>query len=123
MYQHRLMAENFIIKDDERFNVVRHLDGDPVYNDLANLEWGTQKENWQDSYEMGNAHFLTAEEREIGLEKCRRATRAINIATGEIREYRSLNDAVRDTGVQQANAHKVVSGKRPQTCGWKFEYI
>lgn len=38
--------------------VVRHLDGDPGNNNLDNLKWGTQQENWEDRKRHGriNAH-------------------------------------------------------------------
>lgn len=123
LYAHRLMAEAFLPKDNEDYNVVRHLNDIPNDNDLDNLAWGTQRENWEDSARNGSAHLVTPEEREIWLERQRRPTRATNINTGEVREYRCLNDAVKDIGVQQSNAHKVVFGKRTHTCGWKFEYI
>lgn len=123
VYQHRLIAEAFVAKTNDIFNIVRHLDSCPTCNDISNLEWGTQRENWQDSYELGTVHFVTPEEREMGLEKVRKPTRAINLKTGEVREYHSLLEAVKDLGVQQANAYKVIAGERPHTCGWRFEYM
>jgi hypothetical protein len=122
-YQHRLMAENFIPKGDPSYNVVRHLDGDPAYNDPHNLAWGTQKENWEDSVQHGTAYTPTDEDREIGSKKTRKPTRAINVYTGETLEFQSLNDACRYLGVQQANACKTIAGDRNQTCGWRFEYL
>ena len=110
-------------KDNDEYDIVRHLNDIPNDNDLDNLALGTQKDNWQDSFRNGNAHFVTPEEREKWLSQLRRPTRATNLKTGEVREYGSLVDAARDIGVQQSNAQKVVSGKRPHTCGWKFEYI
>lgn len=122
-YQHRLIAEAFIAKDKETDNVVRHLNDIPDDNDPYNLAWGTQRENREDAERNGTAYYITDEDREKGFELIRKPTRAINLKTGEVREYISLNEAVRDLGVQQSNAQKVVSGKRSHTCGWKFEYI
>lgn len=84
---------------------------------------GTQRENREDAERNGTAYYITDEDREKGFKLIRKPTRAINLKTGEVREYISLNEAVRDLGVQQSNAQKVVSGRRPHTCGWKFEYI
>lgn len=122
-YLHRLLAEAFIRNDDPRRNVVRHLNGDVNNNCLENLSWGTQKENIHDTIEQGNAYYLSIEDREKSYAMSRKPTRATNMQTGEVRDYISLNDAVRDLGVQQANAQKVATGQRPHTCGWKFEYI
>lgn len=122
LYLHRLMAESFIPEEENTY-LVRHLDDTPDNNVLENLAWGTKTDNVQDMIRNGHAHFVTPEEREIGLSKVRKPTRATNLKTGEAREYISLNEAVRDLGVQQSNAQKVASGRRPHTCGWKFEYI
>lgn len=123
VYKHRLMAENFIRNEDPKRNIVRHLNDDPDDNYLENLSWGTQKDNVGDTIRNGHAYFLTEEDREKSYAMSRKRTRATNIDTGEVREYSSLNDAVRDLGVQQANASKVVTGKRAHTCRWTFEYI
>lgn len=45
-----LMAYNRL---PEKWEVCRHLDGNPQNNDLKNLKWGTQKENMQDMVRHG----------------------------------------------------------------------
>lgn len=122
-YQHRLLAQEFIERFDRTQNVVRHLNDDVTDNDLSNLCWGTQKDNIHDAIQNKTAYYLTAADREKSYAKSRKATKATNLKTGEARIYISLNDAVRDLGVQQANAQKVAVGERTHTCGWKFEYI
>lgn len=122
-YQHRLMAEAFIPKDDESDDIVRHLNDIPDDNDPSNLSWGTRLDNWEDSVRNGSAYCITNEDRAKGMEVVRKPTRATNLQSGEVRDYISLSEAVRDLGVQQANAQKVATGQRPHTCGWKFEYI
>ena len=123
LYQHRIMAELFVPKNNINDDVVRNLDGFPNYNSLENLAWGTQKENRKDSVRHGTAYTPTDEDREIGLKKTRKPTRAINVYTGETLEFQSLNDACRYLGVQQSNACKTIVGDRDQTCGWRFEYL
>lgn len=122
-YLHRLLAEEFIEKDDESQTIVRHLNDDVTDNDLSNLCWGTQKDNIHDAIRNKTSYYFTDEDREKSYALSRKPTRATNIKTGEIRNYISLNDAVRDLGVHQSNAQKVVTGQRPHTCGWRFEYI
>lgn len=122
-YLHRLLASEFIEKEHNSQNVVRHLNDDPQDNDLSNLCWGTQYDNIHDAINNNTAYMLTDEDREKSHSLSRKPTRAINLKTGDVRTYRSLNDAVRDLGVQQANACKTITGERAHTCGWRFEYI
>ena len=44
---HRLLAMAYI-PNPNNLPIVRHLDGNPLNNNLNNLVWGTQKENMQD---------------------------------------------------------------------------
>lgn len=122
LYAHRLVAQSFIPNPNDD-PIVRHLDDVSTNNDIYNLAWGTQLDNMHDAIRNDRAYYLTDKDREKGFALIRKPTKATNLKTGEVREYRSLNDAARDLGVQQASAQKVVTGKRPHTCGWTFEYI
>ncbi len=42
---HRLLAIHFIKKTSEDFNIVNHIDGNILNNNLDNLEWTTLREN------------------------------------------------------------------------------
>ena len=44
---HRLLAEAFIPKEDEKYDIVNHKDGNKSNNKIENLEWCTQKQNVQ----------------------------------------------------------------------------
>ena len=44
---HRIVAETFILKPNEEQNVVNHIDGNKLNNNVNNLEWCTQKQNIQ----------------------------------------------------------------------------
>ncbi len=118
-YLHRLMAKAFIPNPDND-PVVRHLTDDPDYNVIDNLAWGTQKDNMRDCIENGNFYYPSDEDRRKGNADRLVKTFTIDVKTGETREYESLNEAVRATGVQQSNAWKVMNGKRKQTCGYIF---
>lgn len=119
-YVHRLVAMTHI-PNPEGKPMVCHKDDDPSNNCVDNLYWGDGKDNAADCRRNGHFHAVTPEEREIGLQKMRKRTWAEK--DGVRKEYDSLNDAVRDTGVQQGNACKVIHGEREHTCGYKFGYI
>lgn len=40
--------------------------------------------------------------------------------TGELEEHRTINEACRKLGVQNANVYKVLNGERKTTLGYKF---
>lgn len=121
VYQHRIMAEAFIPNPDG-YPIVRHLNDIPDDNDLCNLAWGTQRDNWDDSVENGTAHPPTDEDREIGFQKVRRPIIGKNLQTGEVRKFIGQNEAGRILGIQQANIFKVLNGERRHTGGWTFKY-
>lgn len=121
-YLHRLMAEAFIWNPDN-LPVVRHLNDDPMDNDLDNLAWGTQQDNWYDSLRNGTARMLTDEDREKGFEKVRIPVKAVNLRTGDEMIFRGQSEAARELGLQQANVWKVLNGQRPATGGYYFEYL
>ena len=121
VYLHRLMADAFIYNPDE-LPVVRHLNDDPIDNDLDNLAWGTQRDNWYDSVRNGTAHPPTDEDREIGFQKMRIPVLAVNLETGEETEFPSQTDAGRELGIEQANIWKVLNGERRSAGGYYFEY-
>lgn len=122
VYLHRLMAEAFI-PNPHNYPIVRHLDDDRENNELENLAWGTQRDNWYDSVRNGTAHPPTDEDREIGFKKVRKPIVAVNLSTGERLRFPGQSEAARRLGLQQANVWKVLNGQRPQTEGWYFEYI
>lgn len=121
-YIHQLMARAFI-PNPNRMPVVRHLDDNPKNNYLDNFAWGTQKDNYEDCRRNGHVHYVTPEEREIGLEKMRIPVLATDLKTGRQTRYASQTEAARDLGLQQANVWKVLNGHRKHTCGYHFEYL
>ena len=44
LYIHRLLALTFI-KNEHGYRIINHIDGNPLNNDLSNLEWCEQKHN------------------------------------------------------------------------------
>ncbi|AHK11501.1 homing endonuclease HNH [Shewanella sp. phage 1/40] len=51
-FVHRLVAENFLAKENGRF-IVNHKDGNKYNNHINNLEWCTVAENVQHAYDTG----------------------------------------------------------------------
>lgn len=121
-YIHRLVAIAFI-RNPEGHPIVRHLDDDRENNNADNLAWGTQKDNHEDAVRNGTYRPFTDEARKKSNEKCRRPVIATHLESGEVYEFRSINDAVRALKVQQANVCKVLAGSRPHTRGFYFEYV
>ena len=56
-YIHRLVAMAYI-PNPNNYPIVRHLNDNPLDNRLANLAWGTQKDNVKDSIKNNSFHFL-----------------------------------------------------------------
>lgn len=121
-YIHRLMAKAFI-PNPNRHPIVRHLNDYPDDNYLENLAWGTQKDNMRDCIDNGHAHFVTPEEREIGLAKARKPIIAINIRTGVETIFNGQGTASRELGIQQSNIWKVLNGERSSAGGYCFKYL
>ena len=121
-YIHRLMAEAFI-PNRANYPIVRHLNDNPTCNYLDNFAWGTQKDNYEDARRNCHVHYVTPEEREIGLEKMRIPILAINLATGEEIHFRGQTEASKVLGIKQANIWKVLNGERRQAGGYSFKYI
>ena len=121
VYLHRAMAEAFI-PNPKNYPVVRHLDDDVDNNELWNLAWGTQLDNHYDCVENDHYRPFTDEDREIGCQKSRKPVWVTRLSDGKELWFRSMNDACRALGVQQANACKTVVGSRKHTCGYRFRY-
>lgn len=58
---HRLLAINFIENPYNKPNI-NHIDGNKANNNLNNLEWCTQKENVQHSYNLGLSKGIKGEQ-------------------------------------------------------------
>lgn len=121
VYLHRAIAQSFIDNPDG-YPIVRHLNDDPKDNELHNLAWGTQRDNWDDSVSNGHAKVPTDEARERGCEKTRVPVIVTDLRTGEEKWFRGQCEAARYYGVQQANAYKVLVGQRKHSRGYHFRY-
>lgn len=121
-YIHQLVAEAFI-PNPRGYKIVRHLYDNPECNEVEDLAWGTQRDNWFDCVRNGRAYFLTDADREKGHEKVRTPIRATNLITGESYDFRGQGEAARALGIPQANIWKVLNKQRPHAHNFTFDYI
>jgi hypothetical protein len=108
-YVHRLVARAFL-PNPLGLGYVNHKDANPQNNSVNNLEWCDQRENIAFSRALGN------QAKDIPVV-------ALNILTGEVRQYKTLKDA----GVELFDAHYILryhwqkKGRVFTYRGWRFE--
>jgi len=110
-FLHRLVAIRFLVCNNEMF-VVNHKDGCKTNNNMENLEWISQSENGKHAYRL-NLH----KPRRLGVSQYTKDYVFI-------KEYESLLDAEKETGISNGLISNVCRGVRNrQTAGgyiWKY---
>ena len=113
----RLVAEAFI-PNPRNLPLVRHMDDNPLNNNVENLQWGTQKDNMQDCVKHGRLAgniWPAIESKKIKII-------AISIKDGNRMLFGSQNEAARALNVWPQHVSNVLKGRISQTGGWKFVY-
>ena len=101
LFQHRALC--YVFKDygsDVLDLVVNHIDGNPLNNDIENLELV--------SYQRNNTHAV-----EIGLRGDNKPVLSRNLITGEIKRFNSINECGRHYGEPRAGfvSHRLKYGR------------
>ncbi len=108
----RLVATSFI--GDSRHLQVNHKDGNPLNNNVNNLEWVTPKENMKHARDTGllNSHPYL----------CNKPI--ISMKNNESMEFNSLTSASKELGVDIASISMVLRGfrNRKTAGGYIFRY-
>lgn len=113
----RLVAEAFI-PNPRNLPLVRHMDDNPLNNNVENLQWGTQKDNMQDCVKHGRlaGNIWPA------IESKKIKVIAISIKDGSRMSFDSQNEAARALNVWPQHVNNDLKGRISQTGGWKFVY-
>lgn len=114
----RLVAVAFI-PNPRNLPIVRHMDDDPLNNNVWNLKWGTQVDNMQDCIR----HNRLVGDTRAAIAATKKPVVAISIDGKRMIEFSSQADAARELGVWPQHVSNVLKGRISQTGGWKFEYL
>jgi hypothetical protein len=110
-FAHRLVATYFMVCPDETY-VVNHKDGIKTNNNVENLEWVSQSENGKHAYRL-NLNIPN----KISVSQ-------YTLSNVFIKEYESLLDAEKETGIYNGHISGVCRGIRDRkTAGgyiWKY---
>jgi hypothetical protein len=114
-FAHRLVATQFLVCPDDTF-VVNHKDGVKTNNNLENLEWVSRSENGKHAYRM-NLH-----------KPIRYGVSQYTLDDIFVREYTSLLEAEKETGISNGYISNVCRGARGRKSAggyiWKYtDYI
>lgn len=105
---HRLVASTFIENTYDK-QVVNHIDGCKTNNCVLNLEWCSVKENNQHNHNIGLINVYT---RKIGQ---------YNLDEELIKEYTSIVDATKETGIKSIK--EVLYNKQKTAGGFIWKYL
>lgn len=120
LYLHRMLGKYFI-PNPNQYPIVRHLDDDPCYWHLDNLQWGTYSDNCKDAIKNGLREPMPKNAITNSAKNRRKPTKAINLNTGEIRYYAGRDIAARHTGVNETTIWAILTNRISSKNGYTFE--
>ncbi len=109
---HRLVAHAFNPTKDPKKTEVNHIDGNKMNNHISNLEWCTPAENAQHARRTG---LVT------DVFKFKSVTSINPITKKDVKTYRSIKEAVADTGANGTNISKLCES--PECTGRSGGYM
>lgn len=107
---HRLIAEQFIINEYNK-PTVNHINGDKNNNSVSNLEWATNQEQMQHSFQV--LKRKPSNERKVVGQ---------NIKTKEMVYFDSITKAAAFINKTKGSVHAVVSGHKKSAGGYFWFY-
>lgn len=112
---HRLVALAFVPNPDNK-REVNHINGDPLNNAAANLEWCTGSENMLHAYKNGLAVMSKSRREKIAKANMKPVRRSDGA------EFESVTAAAIATHCSVGEVSAVLSGKRSSSHGFSFEW-
>ena len=112
-FVHRLVANEFLTNPNN-LPQINHIDGNKHNNNILNLEWCTPSENCQHAWDNDLV---------LNPTKPKKKVEQYSLNGEHIATYNSLNEAKRETGIDNSSISKVCSGKYSQTGNfiWKYQ--
>lgn len=109
---HRLVACAFVEdpEDDDKNNIVNHLDGNKFNNKASNLEWTSLSGNAKHSREI------------LGQKKTNKAIVAIDDDENET-QYESITKAMAELNLAKGSITSCLRGRQEESCGYRFRYV
>lgn len=108
---HRLVAEAFLEKADNKKNIVNHKNGVRDDNRIENLEWVTQSENVKHAIDTGLRGKRT------------RPVRQFSLNGDWMLDFESATEAARQTGCLQCKITECCLGERKTTGEYQWRYV
>lgn len=113
---HRLIAIAFI-QNPKNKATVNHKDGEKLNNSVSNLEWATQAENVQHSWDIGLSgnHGRSDAQKFARLEAAKKPVTCMNFRTKRVRRFKSITSCASALKVTQSCvSYSLIRGTRIQ---------
>lgn len=116
-YVHRLVALSYIPKIEGK-NIINHIDGNKLNNNISNLEWCTHSENTKHGYEIGS--IISNFSKGFKIKRYSKKIKCFFI-DGSVKEYNSITDAANDNSILISTIHNNIKGLS-NYCGNKLKF-